>query len=206
MYLFIGISLIAVLGFGYFLLILNIQDVKNEWSLNRCNPLYMPFVSIIDESEDAQTNFRYCMNMLGKNVLTQMTDALGSQFSIVEDVLETLTNPLNIFRVMITTMRKVVLSFATSTLGKASGPLSAFVYYLNKIQDLIRRMVGEGYIAAFFGVTAVSFIEGFVSLCLSVIKGFVYAMLIISIILALFQPAILAIVLTLASSLAAAGA
>ena len=67
-------------------------------------------------------------------------------------------------------------------------------------------MVGEGYIAAFIGVTAVSFIEGFVSLCLTIIKGFVYAMLIIAVVLALFQPEILAIVLVLASSLAAAGA
>jgi hypothetical protein len=79
------------------------------------------------------------------------------------------------------------------------------VYYLNKIQDIVRRIFGEGYIAALLGVTFVSFIRGFFSLIIAIIKGFVIAMLIISIILALFQPALLAIVLVIASSLAAAG-
>ena len=151
-------------------------------------------------------NFEHCMAMIGSEVVGQMNDALGSQFSIISEFLKEITNPLALFRQMFSMMRGFVLSFTTKTLGKASGPLSMFVYYLNKIQDLVRRMVGEGYIAAFIGVTAVSFIEGFVSLCLAIIKGFVYAMLIIAVILALFQPEILAIVLVLASSLAAAGA
>jgi uncharacterized membrane protein len=109
------------------------------------------------------------------------------------------------FRSLFVTIRKFVLSFTTKTLGKATGPVSAFAYYLNKIQDLLRRIVGEGYIAAFFGVTFVSGVEGFVSLCMSIIKGFVIAMLAISVVLALFQPELLAIVLVIASSLAAAG-
>jgi hypothetical protein len=206
MYLFLGITLISVAAFGYFLMQINIRSIRDDWSSNRCNPLYMPFVSAIDSSENAESNFRYCMDAFGKSVLAQMTDGLGSQMSLVTDILETLTNPMTIFSAAITAMRKMILSFATSTIGKASAPVGAMVYYLNKIQDLIRRMVGEGYIAAFFGVTAVAFIEGFVSLVLSIIKGFVYAMLIIAIILALFQPEILAVVLVLASSLAAAGA
>jgi hypothetical protein len=169
----------------------------------------MPMSFIVEDPGGVQavaSNFEHCMAMMSQSVMSEINDALGSQFSIIGEMLEGLTNPLALFRTVFSMMNKFILSFTTSTLGKASGPLSTFVYYLNKIQDLIRRMVGEGYIAAFFGVTVVSFIEGFVSLCLSIIKGFVYAMLIISVILALFQPEILAIVLTLASSLAAAGA
>jgi hypothetical protein len=145
------------------------------------------------------------MNMIGKAVVGQMTDALGSQFSMIADMLKDIANPLALFRKMISTIRKFILSFATSTLGKASAPVGAFVYYLNKIQDLMRRIVGEGYIATFFGITAISFIEGFVSLLVGIIKAFVTAMLIISVILALFQPQILAIVLVIAASLRAAG-
>jgi hypothetical protein len=187
----------------------NIHKIRDNWSSYRCNPLYMPMSFIVEDPGGVQavaSNFEHCMAMMSQSVMSEINDALGSQFSIIGEMLEGLTNPLALFRTVFSMMNKFILSFTTSTLGKASGPLSTFVYYLNKIQDLIRRMVGEGYIAAFFGVTVVSFIEGFVSLCLSIIKGFVYAMLIISVILALFQPEILAIVLTLASSLAAAGA
>jgi hypothetical protein len=67
-------------------------------------------------------------------------------------------------------------------------------------------MVGEGYIAAFFGLSVVGFIEGFVSLVFNVIKLFVRAMLIIAIILSLFNLPLLAFVLSLASALYVAGA
>jgi hypothetical protein len=183
----------------------NLRKVEADWSTYRCYPQYMLFAGVVDPENGIGGNFQLCMNLIGKAVVGQMTDALGTQFAMIADMLKDISNPLAIFRTMITTMRKFILSFATSTLGKASAPVGAFVYYLNKIQDLIRRIVGEGYIATFFGVTAVSFIEGFVSLLIGVIKAFVIAMLIISVILALFQPQILAIVLVIAASLRAAG-
>jgi hypothetical protein len=206
MWLFWAAPVVAIIGMLLAHAYGNLRQLEDHWSEYRCNPMYMPFAGIIDEKTGTAGNFQYCMNLMGKAVMGSVTDALGSQFSIIGEALAAIENPLSIFRVILSSIRKFVISFATSTLGKATGPMSMFVFYLNKIQDLIRRMVGEGYIAAFFGVTAVSFIEGFVSLCLAIIKGFVYAMLIIAIILALFQPEILAIVLVIASSLAAAGA
>jgi hypothetical protein len=209
MYLFIGFNLIALGSIMYFITIQNIHKIRDNWSAYRCNPLYIPMAYVVDDPggfSAVADNFEHCIAMMSSSVVGQMNDGLNSQFSIIGEALSTITNPLKLFRSMFTMMNKFILSFTTTTLGKVSGPLSMFIFYLNKIQDLIRRIVGEGYIAAFFGVTIVSTIEGFVSLCLAIIKGFVYAMLIISVILALFQPEILAIVLVLASSLAAAGA
>jgi hypothetical protein len=209
MYLFIVFTLLSLGGIMYFFTIANIHKIRDEWSTYRCNPLYMPMAFVVEDPGGISAvgeNFEHCMAMLSQSVVAQINDAANSQFSMIGEGLSAITNPLGLFRQMFSMMNKFILSFTTTTLGKVSGPLSMFIYYLNKIQDLIRRMVGEGYIAAFFGITIVSAIEGFVSLCLTIIKGFVYAMLIISIILALFQPEILAIVLVLASSLAAAGA
>jgi hypothetical protein len=202
-WLFTGFAIAAVFivhGTG------NLKKIQADWSSYRCNPVYMTLPLFVDVGVDTSTNFQNCMNLIGKEVVGGMTDALGSQFSIIGTFFENISSPLALFRTMISTMRKFVISFATSTLGKVSGPVSMFVYYLNKIQDIMRRVVGEGYIATFFGVTAVSFITGFVSLLLGVIKAFVIAMLIIAIVLALFQPQILAIVLVISSLLQAAGA
>jgi hypothetical protein len=207
MILFVGISLIAFCGMMYFVTLQNIHIIRDNWSSYRCNPLYMPMAYVQEPGgfQAVGENFEYCMAMMSKSVVGEMNDALGSQFSLIGEALGSLTNPLKVFRQMFSMMRGFIMSFTTTTVGKISGPLSMFVYYLNKIQDLIRRMVGEGYIAAFFGVTVVSFIEGFISLVVSIIKGFVYAMLIISVILALFQPEILAMVLALAAALSASG-
>jgi len=208
MILFVGISLIAFCGMMYFVTLQNIHKIRDNWSSYRCNPLYMPMAYVVEDPGGFSAvgeNFEYCMAMMSKSVVGEMNDALGSQFSLIGEALSSLTNPLKAFRQVFSMMRGFIMSFTTTTVGKVSGPLSMFVYYLNKIQDLIRRMVGEGYIAAFFGVTIVSFIEGFISLIVSIIKGFVYAMLIISVILALFQPEILAMVLALAAALSASG-
>jgi hypothetical protein len=203
---FILISLVGISSIFFYVALRDLNTIKNNWSKYRCNPLYMPLAYMDGGFEGVGTNFENCIALIGKSVVGQMNDALGSQFSIIGEILGGITNPLSIFRSVFSMMNKFILSFTTTTLGKASGPLSSFVYYLNKIQDLIRRMVGEGYIAAFFGVSMVSFMEGFISLVISIIEGFIKAMLIIAVILALFQPTILVITLSLASALYASGA
>ena len=183
----------------------NLRKVQANWSEYRCNPSYMLFAGIVDPATGIGGNFRNCMNLIGSEVVGSMTDALGSQFAIIAEMLRDIANPLALFRQMISTIRKFILSFASTTLSKASAPVGAFVYTLNKVNDLLRRMFGEGFIMAYFGASAVGFMESFISFLLGVIKAFVVAMLIISVILALFQPEILAMVLVLSSALMAAG-
>ena len=204
-YLFVGISILTVFIVFGFHLYANLNNIRANWSKYRCNPLYMPFAWIV-MPEDADANFSKCMSLMGTELVKDATDVFGSEFSLIEEILSAMENPMSIFRVMLAKIRGMMLSFTNSTLSKANGPVSAFAYVLNKIQDLFRRMSAEGYVAAFFGVSVVSFIEGFVTLCISIIKGFVIAMLVISIVLALFQPELLAIVLVIASLLARAGA
>jgi hypothetical protein len=204
-YLFVGISILAVFIVFGFHIYANLNNIRKNWSQYRCNPLYMPFAWIV-MPEDADANFSKCMSLMGSELVKDATDVFGAEFSLIEEILSAMANPLSIFRVMLSKIRAMMMSFTNSTLSKANGPVSAFAYVLNKIQDLFRRMSAQGYIAAFFGVSVVSFIEGFVTLCISIIKGFVIAMLVISIVLALFQPELLAVVLVIASLLARAGA
>lgn len=201
-YIFIGTFLITLGFIFYFYLISNIGSMRNEWSVYRCNPLYMPFASWIDPSETADGNFRKCMNLMGKDLVTSITDIFGTQIALIFEALSEILNPLKLFRNLFVRIRKFILSFTNTTLQKANGPLSAFSYLLVKIQDLLRKMSASGYISAFFGLSFVSFIEGFVSLFIAIIKGFVIAMLIIAVILALFNAPLLALVVYIASLLA----
>lgn len=205
MILFWVITVLAICGIFLTHAYGNLRKISANWSQYRCNPSYMLFAGMVDPETGIGGNFRNCMNLIGSAVAGSMTDALGSQFSIISDMLKNIANPLALFRKMITTIRKFIMSFASSTLSKASAPVGAFVYVLNKLNDLLRRMFGEGYIMAYFGASAVAFMESFISFVLGVIKAFVVAMLIISVILALFQPQILALTLVLSAALMAAG-
>jgi hypothetical protein len=62
-------------------------------------------------------------------------------------------------------------------------------------------MAASGYVSAFFGLSAISFMEGFVTLFMNVVKAFVIAMLVIAVVLAFFNFPLLALVLFLASLL-----
>jgi hypothetical protein len=70
---------------------------------------------------------------------------------------------------------------------------------------MMNRFIGQGYIGAYLANVGIDFVVSFVMLCISIIKTFVYALLAISIILAFFQPELLALAITLASLIGASG-
>ena len=102
-------------------------------------------------------------------------------------------------------IRNFMLEYTKQALSKITQTTSSFSFIIIKIRDILERFVAEGYIAAFLAQTAVDFIWSFVMLCINIIKGFVYALLAISIILALFQPALLILAILIAALIGASG-
>lgn len=206
MWLFILLPIFAIGTALIFHASYSIDNVKSNWVQYRCNPIYMPFSEMINPDVTTSENFQYCMGQLSGEVLKVSLDGVHAITSTATDSISELSGPLDLFRQLFSRVRLFMLSFTSTTLGKATNSTSVFVGYLIKIRDILQRFGGQGYIASYIAYVGISFIESFVTLCISVIKGFVYAMLLIAIILALFQPEILALVLVIASMMAAAGA
>lgn len=181
------------------------EKVVQNWEDYRCHPLYMPFVTFFKSDVNVSDNFNHCMNRMGNDFLKTSLDPINALFGTINSSLAELVSPLTLFRSMFSKLRKFMLSFTAVTFSKITNSTSSLVHILIKIRDLLQRFVGEGYIAAFLANTFVEFIMGFVYLCMSIIKTFVYALLAISIILALFQPELLAVAVMLASLIAASG-
>ena len=182
-----------------------LDEIKSKWTEYRCNPTYIPFASVINPETTVSENFSYCLNQLGTEVWKRPLDGLNSIFATTGESLSEITGSLGIFRNMFGRMRKFMLSFTISTLSKAASSTSVFVHYLIKIRDIFQRFVGQGYLSAYLSQVIVSFIESFAVLFMTILKTFIYIMLAISFVLALFQPQMLAIVLVLASIVAASG-
>lgn len=206
MWLFFGLPLLFI---GFALLAHaseSLDSVRMNWNQYRCNPMYMPFAGLIRDDTTTTQNFYQCMNLFGNEVLKVPLDGLGSMFSLVGSSLAELTAPIGLFRALFGRIRKFMLSFGAATFSKVASTSSVFIHYLIKIRDVLKRFVGQGYIASYLVYVLVSFLESFVVLFIAILKAFIGIMLAISIILALFQPELLAIVLVIASLLAAAGA
>jgi hypothetical protein len=206
MYLFFGLPILAIFIMVAVHASHSLEEMKLHWNEYRCNPVYMPFAGSIRPDVTTDQNFLFCINQFGDDILKVSLDGLHALLGTVTSSLGEFVKPLSTFRGMFSMIRNVILKFTASTFSKIASSSSIFVHYTIKIQDVLKRFVGQGYIASYLVYVLVSFMEAFVKLFITVMKTFVFVMLAISFMLALFQPEILAIVLVLASILASAGA
>jgi hypothetical protein len=205
MWLFFGLPLFTIFTMLLIHAKYSIDKVKQHWEEYRCHPAYIPFAGMIQSNVSVTDNFTHCMNILGTDVFKLILDPLNALFGEISSTLGEFISPLKLFRQLFSRIRKFMLSFASSTFSKITSSTSVFVHYLIKIRDVLKRFIGEGYIAAFLVNAIADFVMAFVYLCISVIKTFVYALLVISFILAIFQPEMLVVAITLASMIAASG-
>jgi hypothetical protein len=205
MWLFYALPVLAIFLMGVVHASESLDKVKRSWNEYRCNPIYIPFAGIIRPDIGVEENFQHCMNMFGQSIFRYVIDAIMALFKDLVAGLAELSGPLSDVRSVFSKIRNFMLSFAAQTFGKITNSTSAITYILIKIRDVLKRFAGEGWIATFLANTLIDSAISFIFLCISLIKAFVYAMLAISIILALFQPEILVLVTIFAALLGAAG-
>lgn len=181
------------------------DHIKANWNDYRCDPRYMAFAHYANPKTTGAENFTYCLNQMSGNIWRILIDQIYTYFGVVANSLGEIQGPLDSFRGVFSNIRKFMLSYTTQALSKVTATTSVFTHYIIKIRDVLKRFVAEGYIGAALIQTMVDFVWSFVTLAISIIKGFVYALLAISIILALFQPALLILAITLAALIGAAG-
>jgi hypothetical protein len=205
MWLFIGLPLVALCVMLGIYGSKSLDDIKDNWIEHRCNPIYIPFANYVRPDVSTAENFQYCMGQMSNEIFKPILDAMNQMFADINLNLKEAVGPLDTFREMLTRIRKFMMTFASTTFGKITNSTSAFTFVLIKIRDLLGRFVGQGYVATYFLNTAFSFVVSFIFLCITVIKIFVYSLLVISIILAFFKPWLLVMAVTLASLIAASG-
>ena len=205
MWLFFATPLIALFLMGVVHASESLDKIRLHWNEYRCNPIYIPFAGAIRPDIGVEENFQHCMNMFGQSIFRFVIDSIMLLFKDLVSGLAELTGPLTSARGIFSKIRNAMLSFAAQTFGKITNSMSSVTYIIIKIRDILKRFVGEGWIATFLANTLIDSAVSFVMLCISIIKGFVYALLAISFILALFQPEMLVIAIVFASMLGAAG-
>lgn len=183
----------------------SLDKIKLNWNEYRCNPIYIPFAGYIRPDIGVESNFQHCINMFGQDIFKEIIDALMALFKTLTSSLTEMAGPLAGFRDVFSRLRLFLFSFGAQTFGKITNSMGSLSFILIKIRDVLKRFAGSGYIGAFVVNAGVDFITSFVMSIISVIKGFVYALLAISVILALFQPEMLVLAIVLASMIGSSG-
>jgi hypothetical protein len=205
MWLFFGIPVLVIFVMGVIHASESIEKIRLHWNEYRCDPIYIPFAGMIRPDIGVEENFQHCMNMFGQSIFAGVLDVINLMFKDITSSLSEATGPIALMRGLMARIVKMLFSFGAQTFGKITNSMGSMVYILIKIRDIMKRFIGEGYIATFLAMAGIDFIYGFVMLLIHIIKIFVYGLLAMSIILALFQPEILVIAIALAALLGASG-
>ena len=92
--IWITITIISVvlLFSMYFYIINTIKSVRANWNNVKCNPIYMPFVSIINPEEAANdynfafSNFKKCLDNINTDVVIDVKEPINKSFDFLSSI------------------------------------------------------------------------------------------------------------------------
>lgn len=111
----------------------------------------MPFVALFQDEVGAADNFNHCLSMMGKEVLRYPMDGVQAVTKTFTDMLGTVAEKLSIFREIRKKLTGFMMMMVNLSLGKITQILTVFTSNLQKIREMIRRMVASGYVGMLFG-------------------------------------------------------
>jgi hypothetical protein len=113
-----------------------IEQIKANWPLYRCNPMYMMF------AEDVETNFAYCIQNMQTSYmgvllqpLTYITSQLGTTFS-------SFVTDINMVRAMFNNVRTFFSSITGSIFGVFLNLIIEFQKIIIGIKDMVGKTIG----------------------------------------------------------------
>jgi hypothetical protein len=113
-----------------------VTEIKANWPLYRCNPLYMPL------AENIQTNFVYCIQSMQTNFMGYLLEPLTFLTHSMSNVLGGFVNDINMVRAMFDKIRNFISSIIQSVFGVFLNLVIEFQRITIGIKDLIGKTIG----------------------------------------------------------------
>jgi len=114
----------------------SIDEIKQNWPLYRCNPLYMPL------SDNIAQDFTYCVQNTQVNFMGFLLEPLTFITSNLSNMGSEMTGTLNNFRSMISNIRTFLSSITGNIMGVFMNLIVAFQKIMISIQDLVGKIAG----------------------------------------------------------------
>lgn len=169
----------------------NIREIRESWVQNRCNPLYMPFASMIDPSVTVSDNFSNCTNLFAKSILDHGTSPIYFMFAMFQNVAKGMMGHIQQYMKYIVGVLNFILHFANTFFGKLFNSFSNFLGIFGRVRDLMKRITSAGWYSMFTISTIVSFGVSLFKLLITVLQAIFIAIFAIAILLIFIFPPLL---------------
>lgn len=122
-----------IIGVFYFS---QLQDIKNNWPIYRCNPMYMLL------ADDVDKNFVYCIQNSMSSFMGFILQPITFLTSSMTSMLSGFLNEVNMVRAMFDKIRTLVSSIIESVFGIFLNLIIEFQKIIIGIKDLIGKTIG----------------------------------------------------------------
>ena len=128
------------LGFALYIVstyyLTSIANIKANWSIYRCNPIYMPF------SDDIEKDFTYCVQNMQINFMGYLLQPLTFITSSLTNLGSSFMTEINYVREMFNKIRNLFSSIIQSVFGVFLNLIIEFQKVIIGIKDMIGKTVG----------------------------------------------------------------
>jgi hypothetical protein len=133
-FLYINIAFaLYIAGVFYFS---QLADIKANWPLYRCNPMYMPL------ADDVEENFVYCIQNMQTNFMGYLLQPITFLTSAMSNIMGGFLNDINMVRAMFDKIRTFIASIIQSVFGVFLNLVIEFQKITIGIKDLIGKCIG----------------------------------------------------------------
>lgn len=178
----------------------NLEEVKKNWVVYRCNPMYMPFASMFSETSTFE-NFSSCVSLMSKEVFARATDPIYRMFDMFAGALKGVLDSNNQFRSFLAGISNFLFSFASVVFGKLVNSFSTLTFQLGHVRDIVNRITTSAYYGAFIAQTIVAQILALYDFMITVLKALITTLFALGLLLSLAYPAVLAFFLPIGAML-----
>jgi hypothetical protein len=112
------------------------SEIKKNWPLYRCNPMYMPLADNIEE------NFVYCVQSIQKNFMGHLLQPLSFATSSISNSLGGFMEDINNVRAMFNKIRNFFSTIVQSIFGVFLNLIIEFQKITIGIKDLMGKTIG----------------------------------------------------------------
>ena len=138
----------------------NSKMIRENWSVYRCNPSYMPFAGMVMQPTDmsnteyTQINFEYCFQNIMNDVAKSFMEPLYYTQSMAGNILAGIADSLNSMRELVNLIRNAISSIIAEILARTLNVMQPIIMMFIKLRDLIGKMQGQvtTYLYTIYGV------------------------------------------------------
>lgn len=144
------IFLVVIFIALYFYVLGSIKSYKHSWSQNKCNPLIMPFASVINSEESKGNemdyvinNFNECLNILNAELAQEAKKPIDNAKQSVEGIYGSLYNAFIELQTFIAYLFKLILEIFKMIMEKLGGILINIKLFFMNANEFLRKIVSS---------------------------------------------------------------